>query len=163
MYELLYKVYYNELASYIFSLNKNKQQAEDIVQNVMLNIWKNRHLLKIETSLKSYLYKASYYEFITLYNSQKRELIYINSAQKNALDVFSEDDSDVIQNKVKKVQEAIDKLPPKCKEIFILNKFKGLRYQEVADNLNISIKTVEAQMSKALSRIKKEIKTKKTA
>jgi len=155
----LYKVYYSELCSYIYNLNKNKQQAEDIVQNVMLNIWKNRHSLKIETSLKSYLYKASYFEFITLYNSKKRELNYIKTIKNDALNFFAEEDGDILKTKVKKINAAIDKLPPKCKEIFILNKFKGLRYHEIADTLNVSIKTVETHMSKGLSRIKDEIKT----
>ncbi len=124
----------------------------------MLNIWNSKRTLQINTSIKSYLYKACYFEFITHYNNTKKELNYIETIKKSALDYFIEEDTDFIKNQIKSIHLEIDKLPPKCKEIFILNKMQGLKYKEVAIALNISIKTVEAQMSKALSKIKKGIK-----
>nr|WP_103070466.1 RNA polymerase sigma-70 factor [Aquimarina sediminis] len=147
-------MHYNELCSYIFSLSRNKQQAEDIVQNVMLKIWKNRERLKINTSIKSYLYKSCYYELVDTYKKNKKELNYIEQIQKEALDIFMEEDNDFIKKQIKRIQIEIDKLPPKCKEVFILNKIQGLKYREVAEQLDISVKTVEAQMSKAMVRIK---------
>lgn len=150
-------MHYNELCAYIFSLSKNKQQTEDIVQNVMLKIWKNKEKLNITTSVKSYLYKACYYELVDMYKKNQKELNYIEQIKKNTLDVFIEEDNDFVKNQIQRVRAEIDKLPPKCKEVFILNKIQGLKYKEVAEQLNISIKTVEAQMSKAMYRIKEAL------
>lgn len=123
----------------------------------MLNIWKKKRSLKIKTSLKSYLYKACYHEFITQYNKKKRETTYIDTQKKIALEFFIEEDPEVIKGKIKKVYIEIEKLPPRCKEIFILSKIQGLRYREIAETLHISIKTVEKQISKALSKIKEAL------
>ncbi len=152
-------MYYNKLCSYIFSISKDKQQAEDIVQNVMFKIWKNKERLKINTSIKSYLYKACYHELVDSYKKNKKELNYIERVQKDALDVFIEEDNDFVNNRIRCVNIEIEKLPPKCKAIFVLNKVQGFKYKEVAEQLGISIKTVEAQMSKAMSRIKEALDT----
>ncbi|WP_262482846.1 RNA polymerase sigma factor [Aquimarina longa] len=157
VYRRLYEMHYNELCTYIFSLSRDKQQAEDIVQNVMLKIWKNKKKLNINTSVKSYLYKACYYELIDFYKKNKKELNYIEQVQKDALDIFIDEEEDFVKNQLERVKSEIEKLPPKCKEIFILNKIQGFKYREVAEQLDISIKTVEAQMSKAMSRIKKAL------
>ncbi|WP_255412240.1 RNA polymerase sigma factor [Aquimarina algiphila] len=157
VYRRLYEMYYNELCAYVFSLSRDKQQAEDIVQNVMLKIWKNKEKLNINTSIKSYLYKSCYYELIDSYKKNKKELNYIERVQKEALDFFIEEDNDFINNRIRCVNIEIEKLPPKCKEIFVLNKVQGFKYKEVAEQLGISVKTVEAQMSKAMSRIKEAL------
>ncbi len=150
-------MHYNELCAYVFTLSKDRQQAEDIVQNVMLKIWKNKEKLNITTSVKSYLYKSCYYELIDTFKKNKKELNYIQQVQKETLDVFIEEDEDFVTTQINRVQVEIDKLPPKCKEIFLLNKIQGFKYREVAEQLDISIKTVEAQMSKAMSRIKEAL------
>ncbi|MDO6736410.1 RNA polymerase sigma factor [Wenyingzhuangia sp. 2_MG-2023] len=155
----MYNVYYNELASYIYSLNNNKFEAEDIVQNVMLTIWKKRQSLKIKTSIRSYLYRACYHEFVTEYNAHKKDLKYIDAVEEERLTFFVEEDFESIKSQKRKIKLAIEKLPPKCKEIFVLNKQNGFKYQEIAEILSISIKTVEGQISKAILKIKEEIKS----
>jgi len=150
MYEHLYATYFNELATYICSLNNNFGQAEDIVQNVMLNIWKNRSTLSIKTSLRSYLYKASYNEFVRFYNKRKREESFFIDLKAEYLDYFIEEKPDILADVLVKVRFEIENLPEKCKEIFILNKYEGLRYKEISEAKGISIKTVEAHMTKAM-------------
>ncbi|GAA4276145.1 RNA polymerase sigma-70 factor [Aquimarina mytili] len=150
-------MHYNELCAYIYSLSKNKQLAEDIVQNVMLKIWKNREKLTINTSIKNYLYKSCYYELIDNFKKNKKELNYIEQIKNEVLEVFIDEDTDFVKNQIQKVKVEIDKLPPKCKEVFILNKMQGFKYKEVAEQLGVSIKTVEAQLSKAMSRIKEAL------
>ncbi|WP_108869911.1 RNA polymerase sigma factor [Aquimarina aquimarini] len=160
VYRRLYEMHYNELCAYIYNLSRDKQQAEDIVQNVMLKIWKNRKSLRITTSIKSYLYKSCYYELLDSYKRNKKELNYIEQIKKDALELFVEEDNDFVKNRIIKVREEIEKLPPKCKEVFVLNKLQGFKYKEVAEQLNVSIKTVEAQMYKAMTRIKKSLESK---
>ncbi|MEW7291520.1 RNA polymerase sigma factor [Aquimarina sp. 2304DJ70-9] len=157
VYRYLYEMHYNELCSYIYSLSKNRQQAEDVVQNVMLKIWKNREKLNINTSIKSYLYKSCYYELVDSFKKNKKELNYIEQIKSSVLEVFIEEDTDFIKNQIKKVRDEIDKLPPKCKEVFVLNKMQGFKYKEVAEQLGVSVKTVEAQLSKAMTRIKEAL------
>ncbi|WP_255409411.1 RNA polymerase sigma factor [Aquimarina sp. I32.4] len=156
----MYEMHYNELCAYIYNLSRDKQLAEDIVQNVMLKIWKNRKSLRITTSMKSYLYKSCYYELLDSYKRNKKELNYIEQIKKDALELFVEEDNDFVKNRIIKVREEIEKLPPKCKEVFVLNKLQGFKYKEVAEQLNVSIKTVEAQMYKAMTRIKKSLESK---
>ena len=67
------------------------------------------------------------------------------------------EDNDEKERKIKKIKEVINKLPPKCKEIFLMSKYQGYKYSEIAEQLNISTKTVEAQMGKAFSTIRKEV------
>ncbi|MCX2763607.1 RNA polymerase sigma factor [Aquimarina muelleri] len=157
VYRYLYEMHYNELCAYIFTLSKDRQQAEDIVQNVMFKIWKNKEKLNIKTSVKNYLYKSCYHELIDTFKKNKKELNYIQRVQKETLDIFIEEEDDFVTTQINRVQVEIDKLPPKCKEIFLLNKVQGFKYREVAEQLDISIKTVETQMSKAMSRIKKAL------
>ncbi|MEW7278333.1 RNA polymerase sigma-70 factor [Aquimarina sp. 2201CG1-2-11] len=157
VYRRLYEMHYNELCSYIYSMSNNKQQSEDIVQNVMLKIWKNKENLKINSSIRNYLYKSCYNELIDSYKKNKKELNYIELTRKNALDFIVEEDTDIINSRLIRVKSEIEKLPKKCKEAFILNKLRGLKYKEVAEYLDISVKTVEIHISKAMSRIREAI------
>ena len=123
----------------------------------MLKIWKNKEKLNITTSIKSYLYKSCYYELVDVFKKNKKELNYLEQVKHDVLQMFSEEDNDFITHQIKKVQDEIEKLPPKCKEVFVLNKMQGLKYREVAEQLDVSVKTVEAQLSKAMSRIKEAL------
>lgn len=104
--------------------------------------------------LKSYLYKATYNRFINYYRSQKKELKLSEELKHEALEYFAVTDDDEIVKKINLVKEGIDRLPKRCKEIFIMNKVQGMKYREIAEELNISIKTVEAQISTGLRLIK---------
>jgi RNA polymerase sigma-70 factor (ECF subfamily) len=160
-FKYLYSKYFNELCVYASGLSNNTELSEDIVQNVMINIWNKRPDLKINSSLKSYLYRAVYNHFINTYRKNKKESNFLEQAKIEALNYFSEEDSDVVDKKIKIVKEEIENLPVKCKEAFLLNKVNGLKYKEVAEEMNISIKTVEAHIHNALARIKKRLEQKK--
>ncbi len=151
----LYTNYYNELCVYASSLANDSSLAEDIVQNVMINIWNKKPDLKINSSIKSYLYKSVYNHFINTYKQKQKELSYVDQMKAKALTYFADEDSEIIDKKIKIVQSEIEKLPPKCKEAFLLNKVNGLKYREVAEELDVTVKTVEAHVHKALVRIKK--------
>ena len=154
-FKYLYANYYNELCVYANNLSRDNALAEDIVQNVMIKIWNKKPNLNIKVSIKSYLYKAVYNHFVNIYRQKQKEQSYADQMKAKALTYFAEEDSDIIAKKIKLVQIEIDKLPPKCKEVFLLNKLNGLKYSEVAEELGISVKTVEAHIHKALIRLKK--------
>lgn len=150
-YDHLMEIYHHKLSVYAYSLIKNVYVAEDIVQNVFVKIWENRKRLKSNLSIKSFLYKSVYNEFIDQYR-KNQSLVTLEKMYFDALtSVVLEVDSESIDRKIIIINEEIQKLPPKCKEVFILSKKEGLTNIEIAEHLEISIKTVEAQITKAFS------------
>jgi RNA polymerase sigma-70 factor (ECF subfamily) len=148
-YTHLVKTYHHKLCVYALSLTNNDDSAEDIVQNVFMSIWKNRLKLKEEFVLKSYLYKSVYNEFIDQYRKQKN-VITLEKKYIDALTyIVEEEDEKSLERLMKIVKKEIENLPPKCKQIFLLSKEEGLTNIEIAEHLNVSIKSVEAHITKA--------------
>ena len=160
-YKYLYSNKYKDIVHYINGLTRDYDQAEDIVQDIIVKLWKNRNKIEITTSVKSYLYKASYYSFINEYKKEKRKESLSEKIQKTAILELIECDEEHTQQKLKYIAQLIEQLPPKRKEIFILSKTEGLTYEEIASHLEISVKTIETQMSKALYEIRSQIKAAK--
>ena len=154
----LFDTYYVPLCNYIYSLTKDRQQAEDIVQDTMFIVWESRNNIQSNLSIKNYLYKIAYNKFIDTYRGNKVHLSYVDEVKKTALDYFIDKEEDYISNKNAVVFAEIQNLPPKCREAFLLSKKQGLKYKEVAEELNISVKTVEIHISKALKRIRDKVK-----
>ena len=139
------------------SLTNDYDLAEDIVQNVFISVWKNRFKLKENFVVKSYLYKSVYNEFIDQYRKQKKVL----TLEKKYIDaltyILEEDDEKSLDRLLKIVKNEIEKLPPKCKQTFLLSKEEGLTNIEIAEYLNVSIKSVEAHITKAYAILRKSI------
>ena len=148
-YTHLVKTYHHKLCVYAVSLTNNDDSAEDIVQNVFMSIWRNRGKLKEEFVLKSYLYKSVYNEFIDQYRKQKT----VVTLEKKYIDaltyIVEEEDEKSLERLMKIVKKEIENLPPKCKQIFLLSKEEGLTNIEIAEHLNVSLKSVEAHITKA--------------
>lgn len=157
-YKYLYATKYKDIVHYINGLTRDYDKAEDIVQEVIFKLWKNRSEIEITSSIKSYLYKAAYYSFINDYKKDKRKESLSEKIQKTAVLELIESDEEHTQQKLKQIAQIIEQLPPKRKEIFIMSKTEGLTYEEIASHLEISVKTVETQMSKALHEIRTKIK-----
>lgn len=150
-YAYLIETYHHKLCVYANSLVKNVYSAEDIVQNVFIRIWEQRTRLKTDHALKSFLYKLVYNEFIDLYR-KNQSLFSLEKSYYEALNgIVNEDDSESFQRVLNVVNKEIQNLPPKCKQVFILSKKEGLTNIEIAEHLDVSIKTVEAQITKAFS------------
>lgn len=159
-YTYLIDSYHHKLCVYANSLAKNIYSAEDIVQNVFIKVWEQRARLKSDHSIKSFLYKSVYNEFIDLYR-KNQSLFSLEKTYYDALNsVVLEDDSESFQRILKVVNKEIESLPPKCKEVFILSKKEGLTNIEIAEHLDVSIKTVEAQITKAFSILRSSLEEK---
>jgi len=156
----LIDIYNHKLCIYANSLINNSIQAEDVVQNVFIKVWERRKQLSSDYSLQSFLYKSVYNEFIDQYRKTQTttriEKVYMDYLHELVDDVNQEDTDKLIFV----VKEAINKLPPKCKEVFQLSKTNGLTNIEISEYMNISIKTVEAQMTKGYKIIRFSIKEK---
>jgi RNA polymerase sigma-70 factor (family 1) len=156
-YQFLVTSYHQKLCVYANSLTNDPHLAEDIVQNVFMSIWKNRNKLKEEFVIKSYLYKSVYNEFIDQYRKNKKVLV-LDKKYIDALTyIVEEEDEKSLEKLINIVKKEIDKLPPKCKQTFLLSKEEGLTNLEISEYLNISIKSVEAHITKAFSVLRKSI------
>ena len=157
-FENLYKQHYQALVNFAMNMVNDNNAAKDIVQEVFIRLWNRREEIEFGPYIKRYLFKAVTNTSLDHLQSNKKRLqIFQTLINKNPIirDVPTEMEKKEFQNKVR---EAIDKLPPKCKVIFILSKHEGKKYKEIAAELNISIKTVENQMGIALKRVREDLK-----
>ncbi len=148
-FAFLIDTYHKPLFIYALSLSKDHNAAEDIVQNTFLKIWEYRKKLRTDSFIKNLLYKTTHNNFISHYRKEKN--IYpINDIYIEAVnDTVENDNTELLNRKIAIVNKGIDKLPKKCKQIFLLSKQEGLSNKEIAEHLNISVKTVEGQITKA--------------
>lgn len=156
-YTYLVTFYHKPLFVYALSLNNDKISAEDLIQNVFLKIWEHRKRLNPQYSIKSFLYKTTYNEFINQYH-KKRKISILERAYVEALDEIIDDgNAELLEQKINLVTKGIAKLPRKCKKTFLLSKKEGLSNIEIAEHLDISIRTVETQLSKAYKLLREQI------
>lgn len=156
-YRDIFELYYARLCRYTSNLTYSPDQAEDIVQEIFINFWNNRKNILITTSLKSYLYKACYYKYIDTYRKEKRVSEELEKYRHTKLLELDREATKIDSKKIDRLNQAIESLPPRCKEIFILSKHNGLKYKEIAEHLEISKKTVENQIGRAYSLLRQEL------
>ena len=150
-YSYLVESYHHKLCVYASNLIHDDSAAEDIVQNVFVKIWKKRQKLKDDFSIKNFLYRSVHNEFIDQYR-KNRSVLTLQKKYIDALETIIEENQDFhLEKMMKSVEDAIKKLPPKCEMIFVLSKKEGLTNLEISEHLNISIKTVDNQITKAFN------------
>ncbi|WP_150452052.1 RNA polymerase sigma factor [Arenibacter lacus] len=156
-YMTLLDTYQRRLYAYALTLSGDADTAQDIVQNVFLNTWRSRKTLNPDLSLQSFLYKSVYNAFVNHYQQHKANMILQNKYVEALTEVVEETNENDLARMIKIMNAEIDKLPPKCREIFILSKKEGLTNKEIAQHLNISIKAVEAQITKAFGVLRSKL------
>lgn len=150
-FERLFKEYFKALHAYALVILRDEEQAEEIVQGIFVKIWEKRELLRVETSVKAYLYRSVHNECLNFIKRNKTREKY-EDYTSYSMDGYSESASKKLELKEleMKVQQALNELPQQCRIIFQMSRFEELRYKEIAQQLNLSVKTVESQMGKAL-------------
>jgi len=156
-YNFLINNYQQKLHTYALGLTKDFYLAEDVVQNTFVYIWSHRSNLKDNFSIKNYLYRAIYNECIDYYRKRKA----VTALEKKYIDalntIVEEENENSIEKLIALVKREIENLPPKCKRTFLLSKQEGLTNVEIAEYLNVSIKSVEAHITKAFSILRKTV------
>jgi len=159
LFELLFKKYYQMLCDFGMKYLKSIDEAEEVVQDVFYNIWKNREQLRINTSIKSYLFTSvrnNSLQKIRVHNLDMKYENYYKAQYKNeSISPADEMDAKELNNIINR---ALGTLPEKCRTIFKMSRYDGLKYHEIATKLSISIKTVESNMGKALKHFKNYLK-----
>jgi RNA polymerase sigma-70 factor (ECF subfamily) len=154
-----FRAHHKMLCKVAYAMVKDKSTAEDIVQDVFLTIWKKRKELIIDSNLKGYLYRAVSNSCLNhLQSYHKRNVKPFDEFNEGALGVYLPQDKMDYEQLDAAIHNAIDKLPPRCKVIFVLCRIEGLKHQQIADALDVSVKTVENQMGIALLKLREELK-----
>lgn len=157
-FEGLYRFYYPRLCQFSFRYVKSKAAAEDVVHNVFHRVWKNRKGLKKNGKLRAYLYTAVRNESLKNLNQRKKDafaglddLTFLESREAGPDQKMNGKEFE------QAIQIAIGKLPERRRSIFLMSREDDLTYREIAEILDISIKTVETQMSRSLKHLRKEL------
>jgi RNA polymerase sigma-70 factor (ECF subfamily) len=157
-FESLFRSSYVSLVRYAKTLIRDHDSAEEIVQDLFFRIWKDKEKLQIESSLNGYLYRAVHNRCLHYINHNKvvekyaREMAFSETeSNETPSDILSYRDLQA------KIAGIIERLPEKCGKIFCMSRFEGLKYSEIAQKLSVSIKTVEANMGRALKEFRKAL------
>jgi RNA polymerase sigma-70 factor (ECF subfamily) len=157
-FEQLFKTHFRGLHAYAITLLKDEIAGEEIVQNVFFKFWERRAQLVIETSPKAYLYKAVYHDCLNYIKHQKVKSAHAMHVVRQSNDRVENTAGKVLQGELKeKIHEAMNQLPEQCRTIFQMSRFEGLKYQEIADEMGLSVKTIENQMGKALKIMRQKL------
>jgi RNA polymerase sigma-70 factor (ECF subfamily) len=156
--DLLFDHYYGFLCNVVFRVINDAVYAEDIVQEMFTDIWHKRHEINIKTSLRAYLRRAAVNRSL---NHIRKQRMKFDETEEAVISIEAQDvdgqmgmERDELE---KRIFDCIENLPPKCKLIFGMSRFENMSYQEIADSLDISIKTVENQISKALKLLRQTV------
>jgi len=149
-FESVYKHFLRPLHVYAIAIMKDEDRAEGMVQNVFLKLWDKKERLSFSGSLQAYLYGAVYHECLNYLRHEKVKIKHQQHVVYTRGNNGEENGNMELMDLREKLAVALNELPEKCRTIFQLSRFEELKYQEIADRLQISIKTVEAQMGKAL-------------
>ncbi len=158
-FEKLFHRYYGHLCLFASRIIQNDNAAEEIVQDFFVKLWEKRKQFSIETSVKSYLFRSIKNLCLNFIQHNKTKLRYAQSILAEVSNNQTDDDSFTEINLAEKIEESIQSLPTKRREIFRLSREEGLKYREIAEKLNISIKTVETQMGLAIKTLRDKLKS----
>jgi RNA polymerase sigma-70 factor (ECF subfamily) len=157
-FEELFRSSYASLVKYAGTMVKDHDTAEEIVQDLFFRLWQNKEKIRIESSLNGYLFRS-------VHNRCLHHIEHLKVVDRHVHEMSfeqgtgAESPADELQYKElqAKIARTIEKLPERCGQIFCLSRFEGLKYAEIAEKLSVSVKTVEANMGKALKEFRKAL------
>ena len=156
-FETLFRSGYEPLCRYAYRFVENMEVAEEIVQDLFYILWKERQNLQIFTSVDGYLYRSVKNKSLQYIEKLKVREEYRNKyAGKTDIETFTPQEELEYKELEQQIREVLYRLPERRQKIFQMNRVEGKKYNEIAQELNISVKTVEAEISKALRELRKE-------
>lgn len=157
-FDALYGNYCKRVYKFGYSIIKSREEAENLMQDVFLNLWETRRRVKKNSSVKSYIFTITYNSAISIIRKKAREsefIEYLKSVQtinEEAVDVVFE------YNELKsKLDEIVNALPKRQKEVYLLHRDEAMKYDEIAERLHISVNTIENHMSRALKTVREKM------
>lgn len=160
-FDALFEVYSPKLFGFALKYFKNESDAEELVQDVFVKVWENRHSLKSELSFKSYLFTIALNKIRAHFNKRAVSLRYIESFKDEAEMVDNSDIQEYDYELVlREIMQIIEQMPPRKREIFLKSKLEGKTSKEIAAELNITPGAVDNQVSEALRLLRQQLKNK---
>ena len=157
-FEQVFKTHFKRLHAYAFTILRDEEEAEEMVQQVFFKLWERNENLSLTGSVSAYLYRAVHNESLNYIKHQK-----VRSDHKLHVAYSMKNEVEHPEKKIqageleKKIHSALNELPEQCRTIFQMSRFDELKYREIADKLGISVKTVENQMGKALKLLRAKL------
>jgi RNA polymerase sigma-70 factor (ECF subfamily) len=158
-FEMLFRNFYQPLCNYAYTFLQDREDAEEIVQSTFLMVWEKRDTLAIRTSVRPYLYAMVRNACLNVLKHEKIKQRF--AGEEIALADRSHDSVShtIASNELElRIKVALNELPEQCRMVFKLSRFEELKYAEIAEQLNISVKTVENHMGKALKIMREQLK-----
>ena len=157
-FKYVFDTYFTVLCRFMYLYLGDTQEAEDIASDIFASVWENRKKLEIRLTFKAYLFQAAKNRCLNVIRDRKAtvSLDDINGQDTPQVSITDSLETEELNNLI---QEAILSLPEKCREVFLQSRTKNLTNQEIAESMDISVKTVEAQITKALKQIRKFLGT----
>lgn len=156
-FETLFKRYYPGLCVFADQYLKDRQRTESLVQEMFTRLWEKRGEIVIQSAVKSYLFRMLKNQVLNWLEHEKVEQNYRRQLQHDVQSASLEQFLPEV-GLMQKIEAVIAALPPRRQEIFRLSRQEGLSYQEIAERLSVSVKTVENQMGAALKQLRAELK-----
>lgn len=157
-YNRLFVRYYSRLCCYVYRLLGEKEDAEDVVQELFLTLWNNRKKIAIVENVSGYLYKMARNLALNHIRTQTNYKTILDN-QEEQLPYYEENSLETEEFRMA-LYDCINLLPGRCKEVLLLHRIKGLKQKEIADQLSISVKTIKNQIWASLQRLKKCLEVK---
>jgi RNA polymerase sigma-70 factor (ECF subfamily) len=157
-FQALFRKYYSAMCHFANQFLADTEVSEEIVQEMFVKIWEKRSVLNIETSVKHYLFRSVRNHCLNQIQHEKIKKQYASKVLELANQEINPDDCFLEVDLIHRIEKSIESLPPKRREIFRLSREQGMKYKEIAETLDISVKTVEAQMGLALKYLREDLK-----
>ncbi|KAA9340666.1 RNA polymerase sigma-70 factor [Adhaeribacter soli] len=155
--EMLFRQYYAGLCKSLYRILRDASFAEDIVQEVFMKVWEMRETLQLDAAMQAYLYRSCYNTALNFLKQQKKNTDIDPLEMVLAGGETAEKNLNLLETETQ-ILQAIDSLPPKTRLVFSLSRFEELSYKEIAERLEVSVKSVEKHMGIALQRLRENLK-----
>lgn len=157
-FESIFRNHHKLLCDFAFNFVRDKDAAKDIVQDVFLKLWKNIDNVEVSDRIGNYLFKATAHTALNHLRGNERMFRINDNSDLDRSMALSQDTNGTEFSELEVlVERAIDRLPPRCKVIYLLSRHEGLKNRKIAETLGLSVKTVENQMTIALEKLRNEI------
>jgi RNA polymerase sigma-70 factor (ECF subfamily) len=159
VFDTMFRSYYPMLCAYARRIVSH-EDAEEVVQDVMLRLWEHRSELEIHTSLHAYLFRAVYTRALNRLAANEAGILTQQRffEREKELKVFEETDPTLLHDLIKHLKEALQTLPPEQRITFIMHRFKEMTHKEIATALDVSPKTVDYRIREAVKKLRVELK-----
>ncbi len=156
-FEVLFKSNFVHLCNFALQFVGDMDTARDITQKIFIHLWENRAQMNPDKAIRSYLFTSVKNRCLNHIRDQKKYRSRILDVDIHEVDIAFEEDQLAVDELQTRIDLALSRLPEKCRQVFELSRFEQKKYQEIADKLDISKKTVEAHMSRALRSLREDL------